>query len=60
VVQKLSGLLGVYFNEVLNEFTQYEEKKGPYGPLEGQNIFQWCRKDYDNALIIIAKCIVSL
>jgi hypothetical protein len=26
VVQKLSGLLGVDFNEVMNELTQYEEQ----------------------------------
>jgi hypothetical protein len=34
VVQKLSGLLEVDFNEVMNELTQYEEQQGPYGPLD--------------------------
>jgi hypothetical protein len=38
VVQKLSSPLGVDFNEVMNELTQYEEQQGPYGPLEAPNI----------------------
>jgi hypothetical protein len=39
IMQKLSGPLGVDFNEVMNELTQYEEQQGPYGPLEAPNIF---------------------
>jgi hypothetical protein len=38
VVQKLSGPLGVDFNEVMIELTQYEEQQGPYGPFEAPNI----------------------
>jgi hypothetical protein len=67
VVQKLSGLLGVDFNKVMNEFTQYEEQQGPYGPLEAPNIcegnllpHQWWHRVGDNALPIIAKRIMSL
>jgi hypothetical protein len=29
IVQKLSGPLGVDFNEVMNELTKYEEQQGP-------------------------------
>jgi hypothetical protein len=36
IVQKLSGPLGVDFNEVMNELTQYEEQQGPYGLLRPQ------------------------
>ena len=38
VVQKLSSLLGMDFNKVMNELTQYEEQQGLYGPLEAPNI----------------------
>ena len=38
VMQKLSSLLGVDFNKVMNEITQYEEQQGHYGPLEAPNI----------------------
>jgi hypothetical protein len=38
VVQKLSDPLGIDFNEVMNELTQYEEQQGPYGLLEAPNI----------------------
>jgi hypothetical protein len=36
VVQKLSGPLGVDFNEVMNELTQYEEQQGPMALLRPQ------------------------
>jgi hypothetical protein len=56
-VQKLSGPLGVDFNEVMNELTQYEEQQGPYGPLEAPNIregnllpHQWWHRVGGNAL----------
>jgi hypothetical protein len=67
IVQKLSGPLGVDFNEVMNELTQYEEQQGPYGPLEAPNIHegnlllhQWWHRVCGNALPIIAKWILSL
>jgi hypothetical protein len=67
VVQKLSGPLGVDFNEVMNELTQYEEQQSPYGPLEAPNIcdgnllpHQWWYRVGGNALPIIAKRILSL
>jgi hypothetical protein len=67
VMQKLSGPLGVDFNEVMNELTQYEEQQGPYGPLEAPNIcegnllpHQWWHRVSGNALPIIAKRILSL
>jgi hypothetical protein len=67
IVQKLSNPLGVDFNEVMNEFTQYEEQQGPYGPLEAPNIcegnlllYQWWHRVGGNALPIIAKWILSL
>jgi hypothetical protein len=67
LVQKLSGLLGVDFNEVMNELTQYEEQQGPYGPLEAPNIregnlllHQWWHRVSSNALPIIAKRILLL
>jgi hypothetical protein len=67
VVQKLSGPLGVDFNEVMNELTQYEEQQGPYGPLEAPNIregnllpHQWWHRVGGNALPIITKRILSL
>jgi hypothetical protein len=57
VVQKFSGPLGVDFNELMNELTQYEEQQGPYGPLEAPNIregnllpHQWCHRVGGNAL----------
>jgi hypothetical protein len=67
VVQKLSGPLGVDFNEVMNELTQYEEQQGPYGLLEAPNIregnllpYQWWHRIGGNALPIIAKRILLL
>jgi hypothetical protein len=67
VVQKLSGPLGVDFNEMMNEPTQYEEQQGSYGPLEAPNIHegnllphQWWHRVGGNALPIIAKRILLL
>jgi hypothetical protein len=67
VVQKLSGPLGVDFNEVMNELIQYEEQQGPYGSLEAPNIhegnllpYEWWHRVGGNALPIIAKRILSL
>jgi hypothetical protein len=57
----------VDFNEVMNEFTQYEEQQGPYGLLKAPNIregnllpHQWWHRIGGNALPIIAKRILSL
>jgi hypothetical protein len=67
VVQKLSGLLGVDFNEVMNELTHYEEQQGPYGPLKAPIIsegnllpYQWWHRVGGNMLPIIAKRILLL
>jgi uncharacterized membrane protein YgcG len=67
VVQKLSGPLGVDFNKVMNELTQYEEQQGPYGPLDAPNIYEgnlilhkWWHRVGGNALPIIAKWILLL
>jgi hypothetical protein len=67
VVQKLSILLEVDFNEEMNELTLYEEQQGSYGPLEAPNIcegnllqHQWWHRIGGNALPIIAKRILSL
>jgi hypothetical protein len=67
VVQKLSSLLGMDFNKVMNEHTQYEEQHGAYGPLEAPNIcegnlipHQWWHRVCGNTLPIIAKRILSL
>jgi hypothetical protein len=67
MVQKLSGLLGVDLNAVMNELTQYKEQQGPYGPLGAPNIckgnllpHQWWHRVGGNALPIITKRILLL
>ena len=67
IVQKLKSLLGIDFNKVMNEHTQYKEQHGPYGPLEAPNIcegnlipYQWWRRVCGNSLPIITKWILLL
>jgi len=38
VICKLQGVVGVRFDDVLDELTQYEEGVGPYSPTESPNI----------------------
>jgi hypothetical protein len=34
VVHKLCAILGVEFNDAMAELTEYEERRGPYSPVE--------------------------
>jgi hypothetical protein len=38
VVHKLCAILGVRFNDAMAELTEYEERRGPYSPVEAQDI----------------------
>ncbi len=67
VVRKLSPILGVNFNDVMVELTDYEERQGPYSPLETPDIrevnlqpHQWWHRVGDKALSKIASRILSL
>jgi hypothetical protein len=67
VVHKLCAILGVGFNDAMAELTKYEERRGPYSPMEAPNIreahiepHQWWHKVGGNALLKIAKRILSL
>lgn len=67
VVRKLSPVVGVNFNEVMMELTEYEERQGPYNPLEAPDIrevnlqpHQWWHRVGDRALSKIASRILSL
>ena len=67
VLRHLSGYLRVNHNDVMDELTHFEEKTGPYGPLEAPDIreirmlpHQWWQRVGGNALPVIAKRILSL
>ena len=67
VVRKLSPIVGVNFNDVMVELTEYEERVGPYNPLEAPDIreanlqpHQWWHRVGDRALSKIASRILSL
>jgi hypothetical protein len=67
VVCKLCAILGVGFNDAMAELTEYEERRGPYSPMEAPDIreahmepHQWWHRVGSNALPKIAKCILSL
>ena len=67
VLRHLSGSLRVDHNEVMNELTHFEERTGPYGPLEAPDIretrmqpHQWWQRVGGDALPVIAKRILSL
>jgi hypothetical protein len=38
VVRKLCTILGVGFNDAMAELTEYEERRGPYSPVEAPDI----------------------
>jgi hypothetical protein len=67
VVRKLCAILGVGFNDAMAELTKYEERRGPYNPMEAPDIreahmepHQWWHRVGGNALPKIAKRILSL
>jgi hypothetical protein len=67
VVLKLCAILGVGFNDAMAELTEYEERRGPYSPVEAPDIreahmepHQWWHRVGGNALPKIAKRILSL
>jgi hypothetical protein len=67
VVRKLCGILRVGFNDAMAELTEYEERRGPYSPMEAPDIreahmepHQWWHRVGGNALSKIAKRILSL
>jgi hypothetical protein len=67
VVHKLCAILGVQFNDAMAELTKYEERQGPYSPVEAPDIreahmepHQWWHGMGSDALLKIAKCILSL
>jgi hypothetical protein len=67
VVRKLCAILGVGFNDAMAELTEYEERRGPYSPVEAPDIreahmepHQWWHRVGGNALPKIAKRILSL
>ena len=56
VVHKLCTILGIRFNDVIAELTEYKERQGPYSPMESPNIqeahmelHQWWHKVGNNA-----------
>ena len=64
---RLSNPLGVGFNEVMAEMTEYEERLGPYSPKEAPDIqvtnlqpHQWCTRVGGEALPKIAKRVLAL
>jgi hypothetical protein len=66
VVRKLCAILGVRFNDAMAELTEYEERRGPYSPVEAPDIreanmepHQWWHRVGGNALPKIAKRILS-
>jgi hypothetical protein len=67
VVLKLCAILGVGFNDAMAELTEYEERRGPYSPVEAPDIreahmepHQWWHRVGGNALPKIAKRILLL
>ena len=67
VFRRLSNPLGVGFNEVMAEMTEYEERLGPYSPEEAPDIrvanlqpHQWWSRVGGEALSKIAKRILAL
>jgi hypothetical protein len=67
VVHKLCAILGVRFNDTMAELTEYEERQGPYSPVEAPDIqeahmepHQWWHRVGGNALPKIANRILSL
>lgn len=67
VLRHLSRPLGVNHNVVMDELTHFEERTGPYGPLEAPDIretrmlpHQWWQRVGGDALPVIAKRILSL
>ena len=67
VFRRLSNPLGVRFNEVMVEMTEYEERLGPYSPEEARNIrvanlqpHQWWSRVGREALPKIAKRVLAL
>ena len=67
VFRRLSNPLGVGFNEVMAEMTEYEERLGPYSPKEAPNIqvanlqpHQWWSRVGGEALPKIAKSVLAL
>ena len=67
VLRHLSRPLGVNYNVVMDELTQFEERTGPYGSLEAPDIretrmlpHQWWQRVGGDALPVIAKRILSL
>jgi hypothetical protein len=67
VVHKLCAILGVQFNDSMAELTEYEERQGPYSPVEAPDIreahmepHQWWHRVGGNDLPKIAKRIFSL
>lgn len=66
VVRKLCGPLGVSFEQVMIEITEYEELRGPYSPLEAGDIsnnnllpHQWWNRVGGDSLPQIAKRILA-
>jgi hypothetical protein len=67
VVHKLCAILGIKFKDAMAELTEYEERQGPYSPVEALDIreahmepHQWWHRVGGNALPKIAKRILSL
>jgi hypothetical protein len=67
VVRKLCAILIVQFNDTMAELTEYEERRGPYSPVEAPDIqeahmepHQWWHRVGGNALPKIAKHILTL
>jgi hypothetical protein len=67
VVRRMCGPLGVTFEDVMLELTEYEERRGPYSPEETVDIrasgllpHQWWNRIGGQALPIIAKRILAL
>jgi len=67
VLRHLSACLGLNYNDVMDELTQFEERTGPYGPLEAPDIretrmlpHQWWQRVGGDYLPLIAKRILSL
>jgi hypothetical protein len=67
VVRKLCAILGIGFNDAMVELTEYEERRGPYSPVEAPDIreahmepHQWWHRVGGNVLPKITKRIFSL
>jgi hypothetical protein len=67
VGHKISVVLGVRFDDAMAELTEYEERRGPYSPVEALDIrkanlepHQWWHRIGGRALIKITKYILSL